>query len=173
MTASACHASRLGVLALAAALTCAACANDNWQSTPHLVSFASPIGATLPVTLSVVPQTLGITPLVGIRCATFPSVTSQFGLVVNVVGGRDLFMQQVTMRLLDGSHVGGSPLLVSAGDLSARFGSTIIPAGTRRTFTFDPQFGCGTFVPVSLFIDIILVDNVGSQHAMTVTAPIG
>ena len=174
MTSSVCSTTGLGALALAASLTfLVACDNDNWQSTPHLATFASPIGATLPGTTSIVPARLGIAPIFGLRCPTFPSISTRFDLVVNLAGSRDLFMQQVTMRLLDGSHVGGSPLLVSAGDLSARFGSTVIAAGTRRTFAFDPQFGCGSFVPVSLAIDVILIDRLGSRHATTVTAPIG
>ena len=152
----------------------AAC-DDNHDSTKtHLLAFGAtaPLASTLPFTTSFLPQRLGIAPIFGLRCPLFPSVTTRFDLVVISAGGRDLFMNEVTFRLLDGSNVGGSPLLVSARDLSARIGSTLIPAGTRRTFGFDPQFGC-RFLPLSLEAEIILLERSGFRHATTIVAPIG
>lgn len=174
MTSSSHVPSRLGAVALAASLTVAvACdTNDNWRSTPHLATFAGPLATSPLFTTSIVPQRLGITPLFGVRCPTFPSVTTRFDLVVNLGGGSDLFMQQVTIRLLDGSSLGGSPLLVSASDLAARFGSTLIRASTRRTFGFDPQFGCSPFLPRSLAVDLLLLDRMGTRLSSAVIVPI-
>jgi hypothetical protein len=164
---------KLRILAIAGSLTMTAACDENHSKAPHLVAFASPFVATPLISTSIVPQRIGLTPLFGIRCPVFPSVTTRFDLVLNLAGTSDLFMQQATFRLLDGTHVGGSPLLVSAGELSARFGTTVIRAGSRRSFRFDPQFGCGSFVPLSLSIDLLLLDRLGSRHATTLVVPIG
>ena len=172
MTSSSSLTRGLGVLALAGAVTVAAACDEDYRKAPHLATFASPFVTTPLVTTSIVPSRLGLIPVFGIRCQAFPSVATRFDLVVNLAGSSDLFMQQATLRLLDGSHLGGSSLLVSAADLTARFGTTRIRAGSRRSFAFDPQFGCGSFVPLSLAVDILLLDGAGSRHATTVVVPI-
>jgi hypothetical protein len=148
-----------------------ACDVDNSKA-PHLATFASPFVTTPLVTTSIVPQQLFLTPIFGIRCPAFPSMTTRFDLLINLAGGSDLFMQQVGFTLLDGTHRGASPLLISAFDLSARFGSTLIRSGSRRAFTFDPQFGCGSFVPQFLVVDVVLLDSMGSDHSTKVVVPV-
>ena len=157
---------------VAVAIVAAACDDDNNNSTKTpLVSFA-PLVNTVPFTTAIVPSRLGITPVLGLGCPVFPSVTTHFDLVI-ISASRDLFMNELTIRLLDGTHVGGSPLLVSARDLEAKFGSTLIPAGLRRGFGFDPQFGCGRFLPFFLEAEVILLERSGFRHATTIVAPIG
>lgn len=169
------RANRLVVAALVAAGMWTAACDDNHDTPtkPHQVSFVGlPLVATVPFTTAIFPQQLGFTPIFGLGCGTFPALTTRFDLVI-VSGGRDLFMDEVTLNLLDGTHRGTSPLLVSARDLNARFGSTLIGAGSRRIFTFDPQFGCGRFAPLSLEAQIILLERSGFRHAHTVAVPIG
>ena len=174
MACSACAANKFVVLALAGSMfVVAGCDNDSITKSPRVgFGIASPLAAAPLVTTSIVPQRLGLTPLFGIRCATFPSLTTRFDLVVTHAGTTDLFMQQATFRLLDGTHPGGSSLLMSSADLTGRFGSTLIPAGRRRTFAFNPQFGCGTFVPLSLAVDLLLLDQMGTRHTASVSVPV-
>jgi len=148
-----------------------ACDVDNSKA-PHLATFASPFVTTPLVTTSIVPQQLFLTPIFGIRCPAFPSLTTRFDLLINLASGSDLFMQQVGFTLLDGTHRGSSSLLISAFDLSARFGSTLIRSNSRRSFTFDPQFGCGSFVPQFLVVDVVLLDSLGSDHSTKVVVPV-
>jgi hypothetical protein len=122
------------------------------------------------VTTAIVPQQVGLSPALGINCVGFPAVRTQFDLVI-VNGGTGLFISQIGFRLLDASQVGGSPLVVSASDISARFGTALIGPGAQRTFTFDPQFGCGTFVPAFLSADLFFTDTEGSEHHKHVMVP--
>jgi hypothetical protein len=165
-------ANKFGIAALAGVLTVAVACDEDHSKSPHLVTFASPFVTTPLVTASIVPQLLGLTPIFGIRCASFPSLTTRFDLLINLAGGSDLFMQQVGFTLLDGTHRGASSLLISAFDLSARFGSTLIRSGSRRSFTFDPQFGCGSFLPQFLVVDVTLLDVLGSDHSTKVVVPV-
>jgi len=165
-------ADKFGILVLAGSLTMTvACDVDNSKA-PHLATFASPFVTTPLVTTSIVPQQLFLTPIFGIRCPAFPSLTTRFDLLINLASGSDLFMQQVGFTLLDGTHRGSSSLLISAFDLSARFGSTLIRSNSRRSFTFDPQFGCGSFVPQFLVVDVVLLDSLGSDHSTKVVVPV-
>jgi hypothetical protein len=160
---------RLAIATLALfSLVLTACDSDRHQPL-NPVGF----GGTSFVT-SILPEQLGITPISGFGgfgCPLFPSFTTRFNLVVNPFAG-DIFLQEATFRLVDGSSVGGSPLLVSATDIAARFGTTLIPAGTRRTFGFTPQFSCVAFQPRSLLASLVLLDRAGSRHLRTMTVPI-
>ena len=165
-------ANKFGIGALAGALTVAAACDVDYSKRPHLASFASPLAVTPFFTTSIVPQRIGLTPVFGIRCLAFPSLTTRFDLIVDLEGSSDLFMQQVGFTLLDGTHRGSTPLVISAFDLSARFGSTLIRSNSRRSFTFDPQFGCGSFVPQFLVVDVVLLDSLGSDHSTKVVVPV-
>jgi hypothetical protein len=161
------------VLALAGSmLATVKCDSKPTTSNSPAVSFAFPLGVTPLVATSIVPTRLALTPLFGAGCLTFPSLTTRFDLVVVHGGTSDLFMREATIRLLDGTHLGGSSLVMSSADLTARFGSTLIVAGGRRTFRFDPQFGCGSFVPLSLGIDLLLLDPAGARHTASVSVPV-
>jgi hypothetical protein len=172
MTSRGRSANNFGILTLAAVLVVAAACDTDYSNRPHLATFASPLAVTPFIATSIVPQRIGLTPVFGIRCVAFPSLTTRFDLVIDLAGGSDLFMQQVGFTLLDGTHRGASPLLISAFDLSARFGSTLIRSGSRRSFTFDPQFGCGSFVPQFLVVDVVLLDLLGSDHSTKVVVPV-
>jgi len=167
------RSNRLVAAAFVAVITMtAACDNDNGPSKVPLTNFGSgPLVSTIPFTTSIVPQRLAFSPIFGFGCPTFPALGTRFDLVI-VSASRDLFIGEVTLNLLDGTHVGGSPLLVSARDLNARFGSTLVPAGSRRTFVFDPQFTCVRFVPQLLEAQLTLLERSGARHTTTIAAPI-
>jgi hypothetical protein len=131
------------------------------------------IGPTSPLAGSIVPQPLVLAPVAGARCPFLTPFTTAFDLVFDHQDGSDLFMEQVTIRLLDGSNVGGSPLLMSSADLTAQFGSTRIRPGLTRRFPFTPRFGCSTFLPRSLRADVVLRDGSGMQRTTQVIVPIG
>ena len=161
------------VLALAGSmLATVKCDSKPTTSNSPAVAFASPLALTPLVTTSIVPQRLRLTPVFGAGCLTFPSLRTQFDLVVVQGGGFEIFLHEATIRLLDGTHLGPSPLLMSSADLNARFGSTVIPAGGRRIFAFDPQFGCGSFVPLTLGVDLLLLDRVGARHFASISVPV-
>jgi hypothetical protein len=96
-----------------------------------------------------------------------------FDLIIEHRGRSPLFLDQVTIRLLDGSSVGGSPVLMSAADLAARFGSTQLRPGISRRFGLQPRFGCESFLPRLLGTEIILQDGAGVRQTVTATVPLG
>jgi len=169
-------ANNFGIVTLAVTLIVVlvlgtACDVD-YRDRPHLATF-SPIAEITPfITTSIFPTAIVVVPVFGFGCGLFPSLATNFDLVISVSGKSDLFLRETTFRLLDGTHRGETPLLVSTADLEGKFGPTLVRAGTRRSFGFAPQFGCGTFVPRSLSADIVLVDSVGMRHDASVVVPI-
>ena len=123
------------------------------------------------VTAAIVPQTLRLNPIAGGRCPFLTQFTTAFDLLIDHHGGHDLFMEQVYIRLFDGSSVGGSPVLMSSVDLAARFDSTTVQSGITRRFRLQPQFGCGSFVPRQLRADVVLRDRSGGVHVTRLIVP--
>jgi len=171
MVSRVCATNSFGILALAASLVVSVgCDRPSTSEGPDFAKFVAPLSVSPFVTTAIVPQQVGLAPALGIRCVGFPAVTTRFDFVI-VNGPNDLFIQQIGFRLLDVSQIGGSPLVVSASDISARFGTPLVHANSRRTFTFDPQFGCGTFAPAFLAVQLSFSDSDGGKHTKTVTVP--
>lgn len=172
MASRGCTTNRFGILVLIASfIVTVGCDRPGTSEGPDHSSFASPLTTSPLFTTAIVPQQVGLAPALGVICVGFPAFTTRFDLVVTN-GNNDLFIKQIGFRLLDVSQFGGSALVVSASDISARFGSTLVRAGSQRSFTFDPQFGCGTFVPQFLSAEIVLVDPFFSDHSTKVVVPI-
>jgi hypothetical protein len=126
-----------------------------------------------PVTGTIVPQPITLAPLTTDRCAFLTPFTTAFDLVIDQAGPRDVVLDQVTLRLTDGSSVGGSPVLMSAADLAARFGSTRIRSGSAARFRFTPRFECAAFAPRSLHADVVLRDGLGVTRMFRLVVPVG
>jgi hypothetical protein len=154
-------------LACSAAILLAGCDRPN-----RSFSRFEPTGPSSALTVAIVPQPLRLHPVAGGRCPFLTPFTTDFDLLIDHHGGRDLFVDQVTIRLLDGSNVGGSPVLMSAVDLASRFGSTNIRSGIRGRFAFQPRFGCDVFVPRQLRADVVLRDRSGARQVTRLMAPV-
>ena len=120
----------------------------------------------------IIPQPIVLTPLTSVHCPFLTPFTTTFDLVIDLAGSRDLFLDQVTVRLSDGSSVGGSPVLMSSSDLTARFASTRVPPGAASRFGFAPRFDCGRFLPRSLHADVVLRDGAGARHSTRLVVPV-
>jgi hypothetical protein len=157
------------VVPIALSLACAGC-DTQIRARVAAVSLVGPVASVPVVRFS--PQTLMPLPTAGFGCPQVQPFTTVFDLIVDGRGSMDVFLTQVTIRFVDGSSFGGSPLIFSNGDLSARFGQTLVPADTTRAFGFTPQFGCGVSRPHTIVADIVLLDRQGSNHPMSLIAPI-
>jgi len=125
------------------------------------------------VAAAIRPQPITLATVPGAGCPFLTPFTTTFDLVIDHAGLTDLFLDQVTIQLSDGSNVGGSPVLMSAVDLAARFSSvTVRPRATSR-FRFTPRFGCIGFVPHALHAHIVLRDRFGATRTTFVAVPIG
>lgn len=116
------------------------------------------------------PAVVTAVPVVTVGCPFVPPFSTDFTLVVSA--STDLFVQGVTIRLIDGSSVGGPTLTFPQAELTSRFGSTVVAAGGRE-FPFHPQFGCGVIVPSAITAEVVVADRSGRTQTLTARASVG
>jgi len=81
----------------------------------------------------------------------------------------NLFVDRVTLHMIDGSNHGGPMVTFPRPNLNSMFGSTFIPAGRSRSFTFTPGFACSWFTWGSLRADVQVVNERGVSSSTTAT----
>lgn len=119
--------------------------------------------------LSLEPNPIRFTPIVG----AFPctnggfAVETPFHLIVSA-GVHDLTLDSVTIHMIDGSNLGGPSVTIPQTQLTTRFGSTVIVAGTSRDFALRPDFGCVARVPTALRGSALLLDPRGVPQTIVV-----
>jgi hypothetical protein len=106
---------------------------------------------------------------VGFGCFAHSQVSAAFDIVI--VASIPIHLSQVTLRLIDGSNLGGPMVTFPQPALTAQFGTTDVLAGIPRTFTFRPEFQCGADRPQHVAAQLALMDLAGAAHGITVTAP--
>lgn len=102
------------------------------------------------------------------RCASGTAFTTGFDLVIVQTGAVDVFVDQVTLRLIDGTSLGGPSITIPQPQLMSMFGSTRV-AGTRA-FPFQPQFACAVTRPGSIAGKVVLKDAEGIVGTVSVDA---
>jgi hypothetical protein len=118
--------------------------------------------------VSVSPQIIPLT-FAPLGCPLFGRpITTSFDLVIAPFGSGTFFMDNVAFRLIDGSSHGTSPIVIDRGVLGSTFGSTAVVG--RRAFPFTPQFGCVSFVPLFLDVDVRMLDKFGTPQTVRATA---
>ena len=122
---------------------------------------------TAAIAAQILPQTLPFA-TVTTACAVGPVFTTAFDLVIAQTRAVNVFVDRVTLHLLDGSNVGGPSITFPRSQLTAMFGSTLL-AGTRA-FSFQPQFACGLRGPGSIAADVLLMDAEGNVQSVSVNA---
>ena len=116
--------------------------------------------------ISITPTPIALAPLNDVPCPLGGvAFDTSFHLIVNA-GVHDVTIDSVTVHMVDGSNVGGPSITLPQPELSARFGSTLIPAGTTRDFAVRPNFGCVTAPPIALRSNTLLVDSRGIRPTM-------
>jgi hypothetical protein len=158
-----------GLVLFALSLAAAGC-DTQFRASASGFSLIGPT-SRVPV-VQFLPQTLMPLPTATFGCPLVQPFTAIFDLVVDSRGSMDVFLTEVSFRFIDGSSFGQSPLIFSGGDLTSRFGQTLILANTTRAFHFTPQFGCGVSRPRTIAAEILLLDRAGTHHRLSLTAPI-
>jgi hypothetical protein len=136
-----------------------------------------PSDATVPqppngfnISPALVPSTIPFHILPVFGCPSASPFETSFSLVIDQRDGIDVFLHEVGFRFVDGSGF-DSPLTLGHRDLATLFGSTLVVAGTSRTFPFQPRFGCGlSSTPASMVMRLLLLDRNGRPHERTLTA---
>jgi hypothetical protein len=110
------------------------------------------------------PSTLPVIVIPGNACQTAReiAIATSFDIVVIPSPQTDVFMDSVTLRLINGESVGGPSVTFPAPDLNRMFGPTVVVG--RRAFTFRPQFGCQLGRPLSIAVDVVLSDGKGNSQ---------
>jgi hypothetical protein len=121
---------------------------------------------TVSLGTQIFPQTLPFIPLNTV-CPLAPAFSTSFDLIFATSPQVNVFMDRVTLHLIDGSNVGPS-ITFPRPLLNSMFGSTLIVS--NRAFAFQPNFGCGLTLPRSIAADVFLIDAFGATRNVTVRA---
>ena len=155
------------VTILCATLALLACDDANNRSHTAMLSNTGLFSPTLTLGTQIFPQTLPFSPITTIGCPLAPAFTTSFDLIFAASPQVNLFMDRVTLRLIDGTSMGSS-ITFPRPALNAMFGSTLIVS--NRAFAFRPNFGCGPRLPRSIAADVFLIDGFGATRNVTVNA---
>jgi len=149
----------------ALAMIMSACDGGAVVASPTRVASSSTV-----VSASIGVPTVPPGPFVSYGCAATPEAAPTFDIIVTTTRTADL--DSVTIRLINGSELGGPIITIPRAPLTAQFGTTRILAGTPRTFTLTPHFVCGAGRAQSVAVDISVVEPSGVVDSVTVTRPL-
>lgn len=146
---------------ICAALAAASCAVEGGKGTA--MSVFAPAAA---VSAIISPQFVVVTPVAGSACAIVPAFDTDFSLLVTT--GSQVAVDSVTISLGDGSNVGGPTVTIPSSGLEQMFGSLVVV--DSRSFAFHHRFGCGTFRPSTLFVEMMVRERSGATRRLTTSA---
>ena len=108
----------------------------------------TPMGASLvaPVSVSVSQSPPARAAFVGYGCQVGSFVTTTFDVVV--VASSPVNLDRLTVRLIDGSHVGGPMVTIPQAELTNQFGTVLILGGTLVLGLVGGWFGGQLFPPI-------------------------
>jgi hypothetical protein len=150
---------------LIAALTISAC-EGGAPAAPSELSMSPAASATLSAEIWTEVAPFAGPPFPANGCDGRPYLTPGLDLVI--VASRTVNVEQVNLRMLDGSSLGGPMVSFPQAGLTNAFGTTLVAAGHSRHFRFYPRFPCGG-APYAFTADLALVDLAGATHALTVS----
>jgi hypothetical protein len=184
-----------GIATLVLALAAVGAACDDRDSLPaaNLVGPSSTVLGSSISTAAVVtvePATVHPDVLPGAGCQPSPLFQARFGLVFH--SNRDTAVRGVRFDFLDrfgGRHVLTSVPVTSSGNGSVPvplptsspvpipgtlpFYGVPVPSSSPRTVPFVLQFGCGVFLPGTMFVTVDIGDGRGLSDVARVDFPIG
>jgi len=123
-------------------------------------------GADFRPGLSLEPTPIRFAPLSAFPCTGGGFVFDPFFHLIINAGVRDVTLDSVTIHMIDGSNLGGPSVTIPRPELAARFGSTLINAGTTRDFALRPDFGCIGRAPTALRSSALLLDGRGMPQTI-------
>lgn len=149
------------------ALTLTACDSDGRKLTATAF-----LGAPSPiVSAHLSPATLPLVSVAGFGCPFLQPFLTEFDLIVDGRGS-DFMLDSVGFDF-DAAGFMVPPLQLTLVDLRARFGDTLIRAGSSRAFRLSQPFGCGLArAPRSLGVRGTLLAVGGATHQFSLVAPI-
>lgn len=155
------------VVATAVGVAISAC--DHHEFATVVTPTSTPAEPT--ITASINPPVTQRAPFVSFMCSgTSDSVppfsVPPFDLVIGA--STPITVNQVTIQMIDGTHLGGSPITFPQPMLVAQFGTTVVPAGAARAFPFQPQNPCAPSQSQTMLATILVTDIAGVTRTITV-----
>src|SRR5262245_42671298 len=149
-----------GILVVSLATIAAGCEGDHGTGIGFSTGSAPFVAASPIVGATLVPRTIGFTPVAS-RCPSIGPFLSSFSLFVDQRTSSDIFLDHIDLQFAD--HSGRrSALQFTHSDLTQMFGTTLVSAGAARTFDFSARFGCDfVSVPAVLIIDLVTLTRSG------------
>jgi hypothetical protein len=163
------------IIVLIMPLAFAACDSQPAMFVGSAITSPSKVPITQPsnvfnISPMLVPSTIPFHTLPVFGCPSASPFATSFSLIIDQRDGHDVFVHEVGFRFVDTSGF-DSPLIFRQSELATLFGSTLIVAGTSRTFSFQPRFGCGlSSTPRLMVTRLLLLDRNGRTHERTLTA---
>jgi hypothetical protein len=127
-------------------------------------SVAAPTDSALSGIVTTISPSAFLPSVVGVPC--FGSAP---GFDLAVTAASTVNVNQVTLRLGDGSTVGGPSVTFPNAALVAQFSSTRILGGSTRLLTFASPFGCRFVTTPLIFADVVFADLSGNMRVVTVS----
>jgi hypothetical protein len=138
-------------------------------TTPSKASIPQPANV-FNISPMLVPSTIPFHTLPASGCPSASPFVARFSVIIDQQDGIDVFVHEVGVRFVDGAGF-ESALIFGDSDLATRFGSTLVIAGTSRTFAFQPRFGCGLrSTPHVMVVRLLLLDRNRRPHERTLMA---
>jgi hypothetical protein len=91
---------------------------------------------------------------------------------IAIVTSTRMDLNHVTIHLIDGTNVGGPMVTFPQSELTTQFGTTRVLPGIARTFTFRPQFPCGSIGANQVSAQLTLVDSTGAARSVSAVGPL-
>ena len=151
------------ILLAAGSLLVAACDDSSdVPATPGAPTNAAFVGRLDSLTVSTTARVFGCAPL------------SPFGSVHVAVTATsaNLFVDRITIQMIDGTHLGGPMVTFPRPQLTSMFGTTVLVPGRASVFALQPAFGCPVFASGALRTQALVVNDRGGGMWVTAsTAP--
>jgi hypothetical protein len=149
---------RAALAIVVCSLATVACDGSSYPTSPEPANAFAKVSVITPASLTVSAFSCGGTQLVGPDLTLFVTASQS-----------SLFVDTVTIHLVDGSNLSGESITFPRAGLDAQFGSTFIPFGNRRSFLFRPAFVCPTLPARAIVADVVLADEAGRRHSVSTT----
>jgi hypothetical protein len=141
-----------------------AAACDDSRGGVRLIAQASFVGASARLS----PNPIALQQLVGFGCSGGGFAFAPSFRLILTAGPLDLRVDHLTMRMLDGSNLGGPSITIPQSQFGGQTASMLIRAGATREFLISPDFGCFTPPLFGVSGNVFLFDSRGANVILPV-----
>jgi hypothetical protein len=141
------------------ALATVACDGSSFPTSPEPANAFAKVSVITPASLTVSAFSCAGPQLFGRDLTLFVTASQS-----------NVFVDTVTLHLIDGSNLSGESITFPRAGLDAQFCSTFIRFGNSRSFLLNPVFACPARLPRAIAADVVLADEAGRRLSVSTTA---